>query len=264
MRSPCALQRHLNDYDEPTSSKWYNCRYDGEPQPLNSQEAVDDFKKLCSSMYTDDSQPLCCNGEQLSILKKDLLTAQALIGSCSSCYFNFRQLWCQFACSPSQADFIVPYNITSLPGSNFTQRMEIYKKQKEKIANDDWDYGDEEDYDDEYDNYEIYGAEGSDDGDSMDYVKEETMEEKPNLTTPQSHENNTTPVLQNTTPVLDGDNAEETEAYDDNAEEETTVRRKKRSATKSKKIESSNVDAVIGVNYFIDRTFMEEFVDSCR
>lgn len=129
------------------------------------------------------------------------------------------------------------------------------------MANDDWEYDEEDNYDDEYYNYEDYGAEESDEMD--DHVKEETIEERPTFTTPQSHENSTKSELQNVTPVL-YDNAEETEAYDDYVEEETTARRKKRSATKSKKIQSKNVDAVIGVNYFIDRTFMEEFVDSCR
>ena len=128
MRHPCSPHKQLNDYDDPTSVKWYNCKYDGEPRPLENKQALDDFKKLCSSMYVSDEQPLCCTSEQLTILKKDLLTAQALIGSCSSCDFNFRQMWCQFACSPNQADFVVPFNVTARPSANFTLHLDIYRK----------------------------------------------------------------------------------------------------------------------------------------
>ena len=91
-------------------------------------------------MYTDDEQPLCCNPEQLSILKKDLLAAQALLGSCSSCFFNFRQLWCQFTCNPDQARFVVPSDILQMVKTNFTDKLASYKHHLENQDKKNSDY----------------------------------------------------------------------------------------------------------------------------
>ncbi len=139
MYAPCATHKRLSSYDDPLATRWYNCKDDGEARPLLDQESVNDFKKLCPSMYTNDFQPLCCNPEQLSILKKDILAAQALMGSCSSCFFNFRQLWCHFTCSPDQANFVIPNKIIHMIKTNFTDKLVSYNNANKNI-NDSPDY----------------------------------------------------------------------------------------------------------------------------
>ena len=143
MRGPCSTNNVLEINDDPLggSLKWYNCLYENEPLPLENEQGVADFKRLCAPMYKDDKQPLCCNSEQLTILKKSLLSAEAVIGSCASCYLNFRMLWCQMTCSPNQSDFVFAKKIEEKIHINFTDaynahvKHQIEKRLKEREQN---------------------------------------------------------------------------------------------------------------------------------
>jgi hypothetical protein len=159
MRQPCAAQKELTKGENPFNTKWNNCRYEGEPIPLQTKEAIDDFKKLCSPFVHKygENMPLCCNAEQLIILKKDLMNAESLIGSCSSCYFNFRMMWCHFACSPNQSDFVVEMQTAIKAKKNFTEALAQYKQHilneemnsNNESENDDKNNEEENDYNDD-------------------------------------------------------------------------------------------------------------------
>lgn len=257
MRSPCAPHKELYQNQNPLTEKWYNCKYDGEAMPLESKEGLDDFKKLCPSMYTNDQQPLCCNAEQLKILKNDLLTAQTLIGSCSSCYFNFRYLWCNYACHPNQSDFVIPRNVTELVHRNFTNIYESYKNntiKKESESYDDY-YDEDYEYDDDYE-------------EKTSIKKKDTKDTKDkNITIESSNHNYQKITIQNddilqATTKTDEDIAY-TDEYDDNYDSNDKEKRiRKRRAAEN--LLGSPAQAVVYVDFFISRTFMNELVKSCQ
>jgi hypothetical protein len=153
MREPCYSKDQ--NVDNPFDTKWYNCIYDGEPMPLKDKKGIEDFKELCSPLYEGDDTPVCCSANQLSTLKKDLLAAEAVgIGACSSCYFNFRMLWCYMACHRNQSEFVVPLKLEYRNLTNFNSILEKYKE-SHHINNDDSENDDSHDTDEnENDNNE--------------------------------------------------------------------------------------------------------------
>jgi hypothetical protein len=129
MRGPCYSKE--KNIDNPFEAKWYNCKYDGEPMPLGDEKAIQDFKELCSPLYAGDDTPVCCAPNQLAALKKDLQAAEAVgIGSCSSCYFNFRMLWCYMACHQNQSEFIVPTKLEYQTVMDFDKYLNKFKLSK--------------------------------------------------------------------------------------------------------------------------------------
>jgi hypothetical protein len=119
---------HMNHVrsDDPFQYKWTNCRVDHAPVPLRDSRALDDFRRMCSPLYSqllnarrrtknkstsgtkrsendDDNFDLnemgvCCSANQIEILKRDLATAEAIVGSCPACFANFRAMWCHMTC----------------------------------------------------------------------------------------------------------------------------------------------------------------------
>jgi Niemann-Pick C1 protein len=63
---------------------------------------------VCGEEFADS--PICCNSEQLEVLRDNLNGAEPLITSCPACRNNFRSFFCHFTCSPDQASFV---NVTS-------------------------------------------------------------------------------------------------------------------------------------------------------
>ena len=174
MRAPCTPASPLTTNEDPFNSKWFNCLasdHDGssEPMPLTSAQSITDFKRLCSPLYQNDQQPLCCNDEQLIILKQDLLAAEAVIGNCASCYLNFRLVWCQMTCSPNQSEFLIPRTVESRPRVNFT-KMYIEHKEYKKTKNNKED----EDEDKKCDEKEKSNQHNNEDEDQHNEVEEET------------------------------------------------------------------------------------------
>jgi hypothetical protein len=160
MREPCHSSIELKQDQSPYDSSWKNCRIDyEEPMPLNDQQALEDYKKLCAPLYKDEKMPLCCSANQIFILKKDLAQAEALIGSCASCYLNFRMLWCHLTCDPNQHEFLVVTHYERLLYNNFTNALLNHQKHKilssfsqenqEKLTNENEEYPIEDDAHDE-------------------------------------------------------------------------------------------------------------------
>jgi hypothetical protein len=228
MRGPCATDKELDENDTPFARKWYNCLYESEPVPLQSKQGLDDFKKLCAPLYDNDDTPVCCNAEQLTILKKDLQAAEAVIGTCASCYFNFRMLWCQSTCSPNQSEFIIPRTIETRMKQNFTKLMDAHilhkinerKKQREKPKCPDDENHDEEEEENE---------------------KEKTEEKEDNIS-----ENTET-----TTHAVDSNSPEDPDLLNTN-------HFFKRST------DHGQTEIVIALEYHISYEFLQNLVHSCR
>jgi hypothetical protein len=229
LREPCATSTELGEFDDPFEAKWYNCKYEDEPKTLDDKNSIDLFKKLCSPMYTDDNMKLCCSPNQLIILKKDIATAEAVIGGCSSCFLNFRIFWCHLACDPNQADFIIPIEYQHIDYNNFTQVLHNYEKSKH-------DNSDNTNEPEEHDpklkrrNAEEENAgEANDEAESNNAVHEEP------------------------------DNAEN-EKHDTEHEKQDTPSTPKTNNQESRK----KVDAVTKIEYYLSEDYLMGFIESCR
>uniref|UniRef100_A0A914H2F6 SSD domain-containing protein n=1 Tax=Globodera rostochiensis TaxID=31243 RepID=A0A914H2F6_GLORO len=106
-----------------------NCRFDGPPVPISTHKEKE-YKELCPQLFKsafnrflknlhkknlkkiyffkifDGNVATCCNHVQFEILRAQLATARQLLQRCPSCYSNFVNFWCQFTCSPHQAQFV--------------------------------------------------------------------------------------------------------------------------------------------------------------
>ncbi|KAI0306903.1 multidrug efflux transporter AcrB transmembrane domain-containing protein [Multifurca ochricompacta] len=83
------------------------CPYDGP-----AYEPDDKTRYLLASVCGEElaGGPICCNSDQLEVLRDNLNEAEPLITSCPACRNNFRAFFCHFTCSSDQASFI---NVTS-------------------------------------------------------------------------------------------------------------------------------------------------------
>ncbi|KAI0068877.1 multidrug efflux transporter AcrB transmembrane domain-containing protein [Artomyces pyxidatus] len=66
------------------------------------------LESVCGQEFADGD--VCCNQDQVEVLRDNLNRAEPLISSCPACRNNFRSFFCHFTCSPNQASFV---NITS-------------------------------------------------------------------------------------------------------------------------------------------------------
>ncbi|KAE9548636.1 hypothetical protein FO519_008148 [Halicephalobus sp. NKZ332] len=109
-----------------------NCAYNTYAVPANIGTATE-LVDLCPHLFKEGAvAPLCCDFEQLTILKRQMSLAQDLLMRCSSCYANFVNMWCNFACSSSQKAF------ASVAKKQADERSTIDPKtgQKEEYATD--------------------------------------------------------------------------------------------------------------------------------
>lgn len=49
---------------------------------------------------------VCCDLKQFQILQNQLNVPKQIMSRCPSCFSNFANFWCQFACSPKQSNFV--------------------------------------------------------------------------------------------------------------------------------------------------------------
>ena len=229
MREPCATSTELGEFDDPFEAKWYNCKYEDEPKPLDDKNSIDLFKKLCSPMYTDDNMKLCCSPNQLTILKKDIATAEAVIGGCSSCFLNFRIFWCHLACDPNQADFIIPIEYQHIEYKNFTQVLHNYEKSK-------------------HDN--------SDNNDNNN----EPEEHDPKLNRRNAEEENPNEANEE----AESSNADHEEPHNAENDKHDTEHEKQDKPSSPKTNNQKKVDAVTKIEYYLSEDYLMGFIESCR
>ncbi|KAL1596896.1 niemann-Pick type C-related protein 1 [Nothophoma quercina] len=85
------------------------------PCPDNgpAKAPTDDVRKqlvdICGEQWAETD--VCCEAEQLDVLKTNLDRATPIINACPACKENFYNMFCQFTCSPDQSLFI---NVTDI------------------------------------------------------------------------------------------------------------------------------------------------------
>lgn len=80
------------------------CPFNEEAIPA-TDEQLSELSALCGEEWKEESK-LCCTSDQISELKEKLKKADSLISSCPACQKNFRNMFCQFTCSPNQSTFV--------------------------------------------------------------------------------------------------------------------------------------------------------------
>ncbi|XP_070796687.1 NPC intracellular cholesterol transporter 1 isoform X1 [Pituophis catenifer annectens] len=96
-----------------SGDKRYNCQYNGSAIPL-PKEGYDLVQELCPGFFFENVS-LCCDVQQLQILKSSLELPLQFLSRCPSCFHNFINLFCELTCSPHQSEFLnitqtQPYN----------------------------------------------------------------------------------------------------------------------------------------------------------
>ncbi|KAG7097194.1 hypothetical protein E1B28_004566 [Marasmius oreades] len=102
MRDSCGKKGGIFGRDLP-------CPYDGQPVQPTSRE-LDLLNSICPSLSHPESPGTCCSESQLVELSSNFAQVDPIFGPCPACRNNFRTFFCEFTCSPYQAQFV---NITS-------------------------------------------------------------------------------------------------------------------------------------------------------
>ncbi|UJR21943.1 hypothetical protein I4U23_025012 [Adineta vaga] len=91
----------------------------GEPKPLPLNDTFL-LNEMCPHIATQNgaSPNLCCDGKQLTEMRKFKYMLDNLIGRCPSCYYNFLRILCEMACSPDQDQFLWPLETTNIVRPN--------------------------------------------------------------------------------------------------------------------------------------------------
>nr|QWX95805.1 NPC intracellular cholesterol transporter-like protein [Strongyloides stercoralis] len=96
---------------------YQNCPYSGIPLPIDDKNVEKEIKEMCPHLFENGNNNLCCDKKQFHILKNQMTVPFKILQKCPSCFKNFVNLWCDFACSPNQSNYI---NILKVESSNFS------------------------------------------------------------------------------------------------------------------------------------------------
>lgn len=82
--------------------------YNKHPPREVDEGSLETLKLLCPLLFEPghNSTGFCCNPEQIHAMKASLDQAKPFIGKCPSCYYNWKNIFCQLSCSPHQSDFV--------------------------------------------------------------------------------------------------------------------------------------------------------------
>ena len=82
--------------------------------------------------YPEGHPPVCCTEGQVDDLLKNFGAADAILGRCPTCYYNFRVNFCDMTCSPHQGKFLKPLKTVKGPyqpcGLNSGGRPDVQRK----------------------------------------------------------------------------------------------------------------------------------------
>ena len=74
--------------------------------PIGDKQALDIVKDICPHLITEHAKDgrleLCCEIKQLSEAKAQFSTLSGIVGRCPTCFGNFKRLFCDLACHPSE------------------------------------------------------------------------------------------------------------------------------------------------------------------
>ncbi|XP_066939324.1 NPC intracellular cholesterol transporter 1-like [Macrobrachium rosenbergii] len=110
----------------PLTEKPSNCPYNGPPKPANAtvrkalEKACPEFVEEISLGSPNGTLNLCCDSDQIASLSIEISLAALFVTRCPSCLSNFRQLFCNMICSPSQSEFMFLGSTTTAQDTNKT------------------------------------------------------------------------------------------------------------------------------------------------
>jgi len=106
-------------YNEDQRNKALNCyinetasEEEKRPIPWTNSSAIAKLREFCAeTLDSYGEEPgggylLCCQPEQVEELSGQIIMAKDIIARCPSCWKNFRQVFCELACSPYQTQFM--------------------------------------------------------------------------------------------------------------------------------------------------------------
>ena len=94
----------------PFTRKPINCLYNGPAKPIDGRPSHDILVELCPALAGKNGT-VCCSYKQLVSLQSGIQSAQQMMARCPSCWRNFRELYCQMTCSPSNSMFLNPLEL---------------------------------------------------------------------------------------------------------------------------------------------------------
>ncbi|CAM9018625.1 unnamed protein product [Wickerhamomyces anomalus] len=101
------------------------CPFNEEAIPA-TDEQLSELSALCGEEWREESK-LCCTSDQISELKEKLKKADSLISSCPACQKNFRNMFCQFTCSPNQSTFVnVTKTARSMDNKQIVTELDLF------------------------------------------------------------------------------------------------------------------------------------------
>ena len=56
---------------------------------------------------------MCCTEGQVDDLLTSFMQAEAILGRCPTCYYNFRVNFCDMTCAPTQGEFLKPLKVVN-------------------------------------------------------------------------------------------------------------------------------------------------------
>uniref|UniRef100_A0A8R1XTT3 SSD domain-containing protein n=1 Tax=Onchocerca volvulus TaxID=6282 RepID=A0A8R1XTT3_ONCVO len=82
------------------------CPYNGPPLRISVEKHRQTLASLCPHLFQGGNEEFCCDEKQVELLDAQMTLPRQFLSRCPSCLTNFVQLWCDFTCSPNQADFV--------------------------------------------------------------------------------------------------------------------------------------------------------------
>ncbi|XP_015782415.1 NPC intracellular cholesterol transporter 1 isoform X2 [Tetranychus urticae] len=94
------------------------------PQPIANETYRATLKELCPNLFlNNDNPPVCCSLEQIDALEKSYEAPNQFLGRCPSCFYNWKQIFCEMTCSSRQSQFI---NITKVvPLESSPEKLQV-------------------------------------------------------------------------------------------------------------------------------------------
>ncbi|KAL3989238.1 Niemann-Pick C type family protein [Acanthocheilonema viteae] len=81
------------------------CPYHGPPLRIVEKHRQT-LASLCPHLFQGGNEEFCCDEKQVVLLDAQMTLPRQFLARCPSCLTNFVQLWCDFTCSPNQANFV--------------------------------------------------------------------------------------------------------------------------------------------------------------
>ncbi|VDK73285.1 unnamed protein product [Litomosoides sigmodontis] len=82
------------------------CPYHGPPLRISVEKHQQTLASLCPHLFQGGNEEFCCDEKQVALLDAQMTLPRQFLARCPSCLRNFIQLWCDFTCSPNQANFV--------------------------------------------------------------------------------------------------------------------------------------------------------------